>query len=385
MAWLVPNQLMTGRRFGSVAAALLAALVLVAANGAPAAAAPPEVLASENPVVIPWNQSTKTITLSWNLGNVLPPAGLTVRDGNQTLVLNKSLSTSTGSTTLTVTFGKTYTAQLFTADRSPQPLGSPLTITSTRPPIDPNWVCNANACSASVTFDPHGTYAPFTVTTTKPAHFELQASTDAPLADGSFAHVDSATFNLSNVTEWKSSLPNLEPNTTYYYVLRATDANGQVIKKSGTFKTLRRKVEVTFTSIYMIEDSDILSACDCYFHFQAGDLTPVSLPFMYVNSGDTVSLAVQFALYPVSNTLRLRAEAVDDDYEPFWDLCVNYFGPFWTNGETDCRDWSSVEKWVAVSLTGTEESKLNTYTLTTDDWPVKFTATVKVKVFYAPQ
>jgi hypothetical protein len=344
------------------------------------------VLASENPVVVPWNQTTKTITLSWNLGNVFPPAVLKVTDNAQTVVLSKSLGTTSGSTTLTATYGKSYTAQLATADGFGLPLGFPLTITTTRPPNDPNWVCNANVCSASVAFDPHGTYAPFTVTTTKPAHFEMQASTDAPSANGTFAHVDSATFNLSNVTQWNSSLLTLEPNTTYYYVLKATDTNGQVIKKTGTFKTLRRRVEVTFTSLHMVDDSDVLSACDCYVHYQAGGQPEVSSDFLYVGSGETIYPNVKFTLYPANstNSILVRVSAVDDDYDPPFDFCAWGFGPYWSNGSNNCLDYSFVAKWVDVSLAGMQDSKVNTYTLTADDGPIKFTATVKVKVFYAP-
>jgi hypothetical protein len=373
----------SGRRISALTAGLLAALVLVAANAGRAAAAPPEVVASENPVVVPLNQSTKNITLSWNLGNAAPKATLKVTDNAEVVVLNQPVAAQTGSTPLTVTHGKSYTAQLYTVANPPVTLGSPLTITTVHPPGDPNSVCSADLCINSVAFTPHGTYAPFTVKTNKAAHFEMQASTSAPLADGSFTHVDSATFNLSNVTQWDSKLLNLTPDTTYHYTVKATSASGQVVKKSGTFKTLRRRVEVTLTSIHMIEDSDILSACDCYFYLQAGNAEPAGTSFMYVNSGDTVNLALQTVVFPEQDTLRIRVEADDDDYE-FFDFCAGAYPPFWGNGSTACYDWSSVTKFVDVSLSGMEDSKFDTYTLTANQGPVKFTATVKVKVDYAP-
>jgi hypothetical protein len=301
-------------------------------------------------------------------------------------VINQGLATTTGSTPLTAVFGKTYTAQLYSVVNPAQTLGSALTITTKRPLNDPTAVCNADFCVNSVTFNPSGTHAPFIVKTNKAAHFQMQASTDAPLANGTFANVDSAIFNLSNVTQWNSQLLNLEPNTTYHYLLKATAAGGQVVTTAGTFKTLRRRVEVTFTEIDMVDDSDILSACDCVFHFQAGSLNPVSTPFMYVNSGETVNLAVPFALYPsaATDTLRLRVEAVDDDTDPIIDFCAVGWGPYWSNGSTNCLDWSYVSKYVDISLSGMQDSKQDTYTLTAGDGPVKFTATAKVKVFYAP-
>jgi hypothetical protein len=383
MTWYTPLPL-SPRRLGALAIGLVAVLTLVAATAAPAAAAPPEVLASENPVVVPANQSTKNITLSWNLGNAVPKATLTVKDNSQTVVLTQTLVTPTGSTPLTVTYGKTYTAQLATVANPPQPLGSPLTITTMHPVNDPNATCVADLCVTSVVFDPHGTYAPFTVKTSKPAHFTMEASTDAPNANGTFAHVDSAMFNLSNVTQWNSHLLNLEANTTYHYVLKATDTGGQVVKKSGTFKTLRRRAEVTFTSIHMIEDSDILSACDCTFTFQAGNLEPSNSPFVYLNSGETFNLSVMFKIDNPSNNILVRVHARDEDndWSPF--PCYWTDALLWHNGSGNCWDYSFAAKWVDAELSGMEDLKFDTYTLTADDGPVKFTATVKVKVFYVP-
>lgn len=382
MTLSVPNQL-SGRRLGVLFAGLIAAAVLLTAGAGRAVAAPPEVLASENPAVIPTNQSTKGITLSWNLGNAVPKATLSVKDNAQAVVLNQGLATATGNTPLTVTYGKSYTAQLYSVANPNQTLGSPLTITTVRPPNDPSGGCAGTLCITSVTFSPSGTYAPFTVKTSTPAHFQMQASTAAPLANGTFAQVDSAIFNLSNVTQWNSQLLSLEENTTYHYILKATDAGGQVAKKVGTFKTLRRRVEVTFTSIHMVEDSDILSACDCTFAVQAGGAEPVTSAFMYVHSGDTIFPNIVFKIDNPSNNILVRAHARDEDND--WSPFPCYWGDsLWSNGSGNCWDWSFAAKWVDVTLGGMEDSKTNTYKLTADDGPVKFTASVKVKVFYVP-
>jgi hypothetical protein len=66
----------------------------------------------------------------------------------------------------------------------------------------------------------------------------------------------------------------LTPNTTYYYLARAEDPQGNVKTKTGTFETLRRRVEVTFADIKVTDDSDDLSACDCTFWFQVENQAP---------------------------------------------------------------------------------------------------------------
>src|SRR5882757_3182076 len=115
----------TSRTSGHGALHLLIVLVLALAAlllplGTPAAhAAPPEVTASENPVVI--DIHTKTITLTWSLVS-FQVAKLTVTEsGTSAPVLDQTLSClpCTGTAPLTVTVGKTYTAQLTDAFNKP--------------------------------------------------------------------------------------------------------------------------------------------------------------------------------------------------------------------------------------------------------------------------
>jgi len=91
-----------------------------------------------------------------------------------------------------------------------------LTITTQRPLIlPPGGVLCLGPCINSVTVTPHGTFAGFEVKTDNPAHFEIQVSTAAPDANHHFSHVDSAMFNLSNVTDWSTNVFSLKPSTLY--------------------------------------------------------------------------------------------------------------------------------------------------------------------------
>ena len=65
-----------------------------------------------------------------------------------------------------------------------------------------------------------------------------------------------STATIPPTQDWKPALPYLDSNTTYYYVVRAHDSNGNEQVKTGSFKTLTRRVEVNFAEIEMIDDSD---------------------------------------------------------------------------------------------------------------------------------
>src|SRR5262245_50815141 len=90
----------------------LAAMLLTA--GARSAQAAPSLSASENPVIIGANQTSKVITLTWTLDSG-QKATLTVTDNAQNTVLGPvSLvpPPTSGTQSLTVYCGKSYTATL---------------------------------------------------------------------------------------------------------------------------------------------------------------------------------------------------------------------------------------------------------------------------------
>jgi hypothetical protein len=156
----------------------------------------------------------------------------------------------------------------------------------------------------------------------------LEASKTKPNANGTWsnpADVTSSTATILPTQNWTAPLPNLDSNTTYYYVVRAHDANGHEQVKTGSFKTLTRRVEVTFAEIEMIDDSDDLSDCDCFFWFNAGDETPKPWgDFQHqksIASGTTVHPNVAITVNNAPSKILIRALGIDDD-SAFGSLCA---------------------------------------------------------------
>ncbi len=301
----------------------LALVALLFPLSAPAAHAdPPKVMASENPVFVPYSKDTKDIQLTWSLDVWHPLATLTVTEsGTPAPVLDGAVSSLPGDNRpLTVTYGKTYTAQLKDLGTQ-QPLGAPLTITTDRIDIKIDMGCVAQ-CITSVDPDPHGGWAQFTINTNETAAMTLEASTKQPNANGMWsnpADVTASTATILPTQNWKTPLPDLDSNTTYYYVVRAHDTNGNEQFKTGSFKTLTRRVDVTFAEIEMIDDSDDFGDCECNFEFGAGNETkqygtkenPKSIA-----SGTTVHPNVTLTITNAPSEIPIHAVGNDDDE---WD------------------------------------------------------------------
>jgi hypothetical protein len=286
---------------------------------APSHAAPPEVTASENPVLIAYPHfTTKDITLTWTLERGSPQANLVVRDGDA-VVHNQPLFSETGSTQFTVAFDKIYTAQLVRTFGG-QPLGDPLTITTDKPTVE--MTC-AQRCIKSIDVQPHGGWAQFTIKTSRTAVITVDASTKPPDANGKWANpADVAAFagTVVPTDSYTPPLANLQPNTTYHYVVRV-HVGGHEQVKAGTFKTLTRRVDVAFDEIQMIDDSDgpFDGACDCWVWFGAGNQPPQDYPDYpdeaSIASDTTSHPNVDFAITNAPADLVLAVFASDDDLD----------------------------------------------------------------------
>jgi hypothetical protein len=316
--WALSHRGGIRRMFVVLALALVALLFPLSAPAAQAD--PPEVMASENPVFVPYSTDTKTIQLTWNLEAWQPLETLTVTEsGTPAPVFDQTVSSLPGQfVPLTVTYGKTYTAQLKDVITT-QPLGAPLTITTDRLDIKIDMGCVAQ-CITSVVPEPHGGWAQFTINTTETAAMTLEASKTKPDANGKWSNpkdVAASNATILPTQNWTPPLPDLASNTTYYYVVRAHDGNGNEQVKTGSFKTLTRRVDVTLAELEMSDDSDDLSDCDCFFWFNAGDETPKPWgDFQHqksIASDTTVHPNVTFTIANAPNEIRIRALGYDDD------------------------------------------------------------------------
>ena len=345
------------RRGLTTLAISLGALLLSLVTPPVASAEPPEVTASENPVLIAYPHfTTKDITLTWDLGSSSPQANLIVTE-NGAQVHNQPLFSATGTRPLTVTYDRTYTAQLVQTFGG-APLGKPLTITTDKPTGD--MTC-AQRCIRSIDVQPHGGWAQFTIKTSETAIITLEASTKPPNPDGTWSNSD-GVISVGTVLPTDSYTPplaNLATNTTYHYVVRAHVEGHQQVKK-GSFKTLTRRVDVTFDEIQMIADSDgpVDGDCDCWFMLGVGDAGAMEYGSLSnqksIASGTTVNPDADASITNAPNEIWLRAKGWDDDTD-FGEFCpVGIGAPPWVgSGDAlNCLEWAGDEVLVSLSRQG---------------------------------
>ncbi len=384
----------------------LALVALLFPFNAPAAHAAPTLTASENPVFIPYSKDTKDIKLTWSLEPWQLLATLTVTEsGTPAPVIDKTVGPipPPNGEPLTVTYGKTYTAQLKDVITQ-QPLVAPLTITTDRLDIKIDMGCLAD-CITKVDPDEHGGWAQFTINTTETASMTLEASKTKPNANGTWSNpkdVAASNATILPTQNWTAPLPNLDSNTTYHYVVRAHDANGNEWVETGSFKTLTRRVDVTFAEIEMIDDSDGPD-CECWFWFNAGDETPKPYGSFSdpksIASGTTVHPNVTFTIANAPSEIWIRAMGYDDDVD--WGSFCSESGGYlpytghasWlsANDVDGCLEESGNQAVVSVSRQGqpaapdaVDEQFTEKFTISPGLGLLEFKVHGTYKVTYAP-
>lgn len=332
----------------------------------PAHAVTPEVTASENPVLIAFPHfPSKDITLTWKL-DPFQVANLSVTEDGAPMPdrIVGGVASGQGTEPLTVAYGKTYVVQL-RQTLGGRPLGAPITITTDKPEIDTGCVFQ---CITGVEVQPHGGWAQFTIKTNQKAVLTLEAGTAAPGPDGTWGNPNDVTASNGAVLptdSWTPPLANLNPGTTYHYVVRARE-NGHESVRTGSFKTLTRRVDVNFADVQMIDDSDgpFDGDCDCWFWFGAGDQLPKQWGDhqnqISVGSGTTVHPNVKIGITNAPNEILLGTIAHDDDQDPL-EFCSIGVGPpvegqpvdWEISGDAiDCLDYAGSKITVKLSRQG---------------------------------
>lgn len=374
----------------------LTALLLSLSRVFPVAAAS-TLTPSENPVIIAAPALTKTITLAWTLDTpqIVVRGTLTVTENGGGTVLNQALTSPSGSTPLTVTCGKSYDAKLRNADNV---VVAQVTIVAQRPG-QPPAPCESvtepgplKILKTNVTG--HGTYVAVKAQTNKPASFYAEIGKKAPNSSGYFAAGDvvSGSFPVCCFTDWPlGKVFNLQPDTEYHWVIRSATAGEQAFK-TGTVHTQKRRVEVTYTKIDMIDDSDDLSDCDCIFWFQAG-----SAPVKQVLDGSQgVATGITLLLQPnvvitvddAPDSLPLRVEAYDYDCVSSFclEFCVLVQHPNWGTGSGwNCGEWHTAFTTVSTVPTSSgNEAYTQSFQFKTwaPNHPLQFRAYGTYKVSY---
>jgi hypothetical protein len=333
------------RRLSWAALAALCAIALLLSNGhRPALAGPATLTTPQNPVGFLATESTKLIKLNYSVdpNGQFPTATLTFGEKGGPVTFSNVVQ-GTGEKTVLVAYGKTYVAQLN------DPLGVlvSLEITTARRIVIPQIGLKITQS----TVEPHGTFAAFDIKTSRTALMLLKASTKQPNAAGEWsnqADVVSSVGTLLPVSAWKPNLLDLKPDTTYYWSLKADEGQDSTDVKTGSFRTLKRRIAVDYDTIVLVDDSDDLGDCECLFSFRAGGNGPKLYSHPDFATGGEKNPNVQFTFGTASDSLQLSARGADDDYacDVFWVNCLN---PCPTgdvsagNGVTDCYERSEAK------------------------------------------
>lgn len=188
----------------------------------------------------------------------------------------------------------------------------------------------------------HGTSVDLHVTTDTPAKLKAQISTAAPLPNGNnppyftFPKTQSDdTFR----TDWTTAFGDLEPDTTYYIVVRATDASNHTAYQQGTFKTLERKVTVTFTKILVIGDGDKgAGKGEIAFEFFVNDQETGGLGQQKIASGETILFSVYAHVDDAPKWLMIKVRGRECDATG-GNCLVEAGDIFPTSGGGSYQDW----------------------------------------------
>jgi hypothetical protein len=115
-----------------------------------------------------------------------------------------------------------------------------------------------------------GTYHEHQVATTAPVHAYMAVSTDPPVTDSNgfmtFGRVDGYTWEPINQS-FLLQITDLLPGNPYHEVLRLSDAFGNWEFVSRDFDTLRRRIRLEPTDLYINDDGDDLSNGEGSFRF----------------------------------------------------------------------------------------------------------------------
>ena len=196
-------------------------------------------------------------------------------------------------------------------------------------------------CIEWATVEPHGTSATFAMHTTVPAR--LWVSMDAPAVQDTG----------SRVRDWEVTFEGLTPDTLYNVVLVAEDQHGNLNHRYGQFRTLERHVEITFTSIHVVNDADKWDVnkgeVEWVFEVENDWIESFHRGIAKIKSGRTVNLGEgrRLVIDDADRYLELAVQGVEHDFGYCTAGVPPYAGHF--GGDIlDCQDVATA--WETIDL-----------------------------------
>lgn len=264
----------------------------------PASAASPSLVASPNPVVIPFGQTGGSYKLSWNTGSSTGAHVTVSVDGGPATVLS-AITAPSGTFVGLIAYGTTQTIRL-----SPVSAPGRVLVTTTVTTRRPDQAC-ATSCIKAVTTDPHGTFVGFKViATAKLKTFELSAS----LA----GHPVSGMIGV-DVSTWNTFLLGLTPGTTYDWLLKVGDEAGNSQTVTGSVTTRKRVATVSYGDIHIIDDADGINGDGDFSIFYDAGGWQSAMDQVTLGTGDTWDPGRHFDVVSAPDFMTIGIDMADDD------------------------------------------------------------------------
>ncbi|HZO62055.1 MAG TPA: hypothetical protein VFB35_03660 [Gaiellaceae bacterium] len=132
---------------------------------------------------------------------------------------------------------------------------------------------------------PDGSVASLDVTTAVDAKVKVAVARDAE-----FFQLVASQSSPGYVRSWHTQVGGLLPGTTYHVVMRATDRQGRVLDRKGTFRTVPATALVTIQKIKVVADGDKGSAKgELYFRYTFGGVELANYGFVKLGSGSLIT------------------------------------------------------------------------------------------------
>ena len=195
-------------------------------------------------------------------------------------------------------------------------------------------------------------------------------------ADGTI--VASATSTGASTTHTLTTAAILNPTTAYTYQVNATDAQGRVYTKTGSFLTRNVRLEVKMAGLQVTNDSDTFGAGELRAQLHVGG----SKTWIW-QSERSVETAGSTKYFPLSTTgalptavrtVPIRVILADDDCEGIGTLCSSGGGDL-VPGSGTLSDLQWATATVTATLPNTTTTTQWTTFITSVNSPIGFIAT----------
>jgi hypothetical protein len=226
-------------------------------------------------------------------------------------------------------------------------------------------------------FDPHGTFATVTFDSALPVVPIVVAGFNKPTKKTptgpdfqSPSDIRSTAFPLlaGLQTSHEVELIDLVPDTEFWVVVKGKNHFNRI----KSFKTRRRRLDVDFQEIHVIDDSDDLSPGDFWFGFYVnGKNAPNGKALLYpksgpksISSGEKKTIPVEATVFG-GDSVKLKVTAVDNDDDPDLIVMLDTTGTgFWPpkspdigSGSDSTFDWVSAQSTIPVDFPGHDEDR----------------------------